>query len=81
MIHFTQKELVNDLIQLNCDMDLIQAICDALQAKHYDEAQYLLIHHKCRLLEHLHRSQANVDLIDFLLYKLKKERKAVEYET
>ena len=70
-----RQEWIKDLQQLHCEAALIRSIEQALALQHQEEVLHLLGICKQQLLLRLHRSQRQVDLIDFLLYQIRQEQK------
>lgn len=73
-----QTTNINDWIcnlhELNCSDEMISQIVNLVQANDMDRACELLRQHKRVLLDELHNSENKVDLLDFLLYQMKKAK-------
>ncbi len=65
-------EWIRSLRQLGCSEELTAQIARQLEACQLDKASELLRRHKIQLLNELHNSEQKVDLLDFLLYQIKK---------
>ncbi len=65
-------EWLSDLRELGCSDMLTDQIAELLCACRLDESIELLRKHKQTLLEELHCCEKKVDLLDFLLYQLRR---------
>ena len=68
------KDWIRDLHELGCGDEVTMQIVNLVQANDMDRAAELLRQHKRILLDELHNSENKVDLLDFLLYQLKKAK-------
>lgn len=66
---------IRNLRELGCSDEVTMQIVNLVQANDMDRATELLRRHKRVLLDELHTSENKVDLLDFLLYQLKKTKK------
>lgn len=65
--------LIQNLRDSGCDEKTIKAVTDNFSAKNYKGGVKLLEAHRRALLDELHREQKQIDCLDFLVYKMKKE--------
>lgn len=66
---------VRNLHELGCSEEITMQIVNYVQVNDMNGVTELLRRHKKILLEELHNSENKVDLLDFLLYQLKKAKK------
>lgn len=64
-----------NLQELECSDEMTMQIVDFVQNNDVNKAAELLRRHKRVLLDELHNAENKVDLLDFLLYQLKKQKK------
>ncbi|MBD5544539.1 MAG: hypothetical protein HDR01_09930 [Lachnospiraceae bacterium] len=69
------NEWIRHLHELGCNDEMTMQIVNLVQANDIDRVTELLRQHKRVLLDELHDSENKVDLLDFLLYQLKKAKK------
>lgn len=69
------NDWLRSLHELGCSDEMAIQIVKLVQANDMDNATELLRRHKRFLLEELHNSENKIDLLDFLLYQLKKAKK------
>lgn len=63
---------IRNLHVLGCSEETTMRIVSLVQANDMERATELLRRHKSALLDELHDSENKVDILDFLLYQLKK---------
>lgn len=63
-----------NLQELECSDEMTMQIVDFVQNNDANKAAELLRRHKRVLLKELHNAENKVDLLDFLLYQLKKQK-------
>lgn len=68
------NDWIQNLHELGCSNEMTMQIVNLVQANDMDRATELLRRHKRVLLDELHNSENKVDLLDFLLYQLKKAK-------
>lgn len=69
------NDWIRNLYELGCNNEMTMQIVKLVQANDMDKATELLWRYKKVLLDELHNSENKVDLLDFLLYQLKKAKK------
>ena len=67
------EDWTRDLRRLGCGPELTARILQAIERQDPQSAAALLRQRRQDLLEELHRAGDRVDLLDFLLYTLKRE--------
>ncbi|MCM1185135.1 MAG: hypothetical protein NC251_02375 [Lachnoclostridium sp.] len=68
------NDWMHSLHELGFNDEITMQIVNLVQADDAEQAEELLRRQKKGLLEELHNSENKVDLLDFLIYQLKKER-------
>lgn len=66
------------LIELGCGDRLTEQIMEQLQTRDNGHAVMLLRRYRCTLLENLHTAERKVDLLDYLLYQLKRKNERMD---
>ncbi|NDO45414.1 hypothetical protein [Clostridium sp. MD294] len=66
--------LYQNLIDANCDDIMIEKCMKFAQEGKKAEMLSLLLQHRTSLLNMLHKRHNNIDCIDYLIYKIKKEQ-------
>ena len=69
------NDWIRNLHELGCNDEMTMQIVNLVQANDMERVTELLRRHKKVLLDELHDSENKVDLLDFLLYQLKKAKK------
>ena len=69
-----KNDWIRSLHELGFNDEITMRIVNLVQADDAEQAAELLRRQKKGLLEELHNSENKVDLLDFLIYQLKKER-------
>ena len=69
----TIQDLIHNLTDSGCDKETIDRICALCQAGNTEDAILCLRAFRCGLMDELHRSQARVDFLDYLVHQLQKE--------
>lgn len=69
------NDWIYNLHELGCNDEMTMQIVNLVQANDMDRVTELLRRYKRVLLDELHDSENKVDLLDFLLYQLKKAKK------
>lgn len=69
----SSKELIRNLQDSGCDEETITRVCGLCQAGYTEDAIRSLRAFRGGLMEELHKSQAKVDCLDYLVHKLQKE--------
>lgn len=74
---FDEKEnLIQLLGNVGCRADDIAVIQKFIREDDFCAANRLLRRHRAELLENLHKSQAQIDCLDFIVYQMEKCKKA-----
>ena len=68
------NDWIRNLNELGCSNEMTIEIANFVKTNNMDDAAKLLRQHKRLLLDELHKSENKVDLLDFLLYQLKKAK-------
>lgn len=69
------NDWIRNLHELGCSEEMTMQIVNLVQADDRNRATELLWRHKRVLLDELHNWENKVDLLDFLLYQLRKTKK------
>ena len=67
------QDLIQNLTDSGCDAQTINRICALCQAGYTEDAIRSLRVFRCGLMDELHKSQARVDCLDYLVNQLQKE--------
>ena len=70
---YGEESIIRNLKDSGCSNATIEAFVASLRTKKYSEGMKLLAAHRRTLLEELHREQKQIDCLDYLVYKIKKE--------
>ena len=68
------NDWIRNLHELGCSDEMTMQIVNLVQANDMNRATELLRQYKRVLLDELHNSENKVDLLDFLLYQLRKAK-------
>ena len=68
-----EQTLIQNLADSGCDAETSARICRLYRAGYVDDAIRSLRCFRCVLMDELHRSQARVDCLDYLVHRLQKE--------
>ena len=68
------NDWIRNLHELGCSDEMTMQIVDLVKANDMNRATELLRQYKRVLLDELHNSENKVDLLDFLLYQLRKAK-------
>lgn len=71
---YREESIVRNLRDSGCGEDIIEAFIDNLHKEKYSEGLKLLTAHRHTLLDELHKEQKRIDCLDYLVYKMKKEK-------
>lgn len=72
--HEKAKRIYRNLLDAGCDDSLISTCMELLKAGKCDEMLAVLARHRKTLLDAVHREQKQIDCLDFLIYKIQKEK-------
>lgn len=70
----TKGILRQNLIDAGCGQELVQKCMDLAQGKKVAEIQRILAGHRRTLLDTVHAEQKKIDCLDYLVYKMDKDR-------
>lgn len=70
---YREETIIQNLRDSGCGNEIIESFVADLRTKKYSEGMKLLAAHRRRLLEELHREQKQIDCLDYLVYRIKKE--------
>lgn len=68
-----EEIIMRNLIDAGCQSETAEEIMNNFREDKISEGLKLLAAHRRRLLEELHREQKQIDCLDYLVYKMKKE--------
>lgn len=68
-----EDAIVQNLIDAGCGSETVAAIMEDFRAEKISEGLKLLAAHRRLLLDNLHKEQKQIDCLDYLVYKMKKE--------
>ena len=71
---FRENDWICNLHELDCSDEMIMQVISLVKNHDMEKAAELLRRHKRILLDQLHHSENRVDLLDFLLYQLRKAK-------
>lgn len=67
--------LKQNLEDIGCREEMTEECMELAHEERWTEISQLLMQHKRKLLETLHRNQSQIDCLDYLVYKIHKEHK------
>lgn len=65
--------LKQNLQDAGCEKEIIDQCMELARQDRWCEIPHLLGKHKSQLLETMHKSQSQIDCLDYLFYKIEKE--------
>ena len=68
-----REALLQNLKDAGCSQDIIARFMTCQDAGKRKDSLQVLASHRATLLDELHASQARLDCLDYLIYKLRKE--------
>ncbi len=68
-------DLIQNLKDADCNQKTIEEVCRLYDSGQIQEAVKTLRKHRCSLMESLHESQEKVDCLDFLVWRMEKEKR------
>lgn len=68
-----EESIMRNLIDAGCQTETAAAIMENFRENKIAEGLKLLAAHRRLLLDNLHREQKQIDCLDYLVYKMKKE--------
>lgn len=69
----SHEAILQNLKDAGCDPDIIARFMTCQDAGKTKDSLRVLASHRASLLDELHASQAKLDCLDYLIYKLRKE--------
>ena len=72
--HDTHGMIFQNLVDAGCDGNTTEQCMKCLSERNYAKMISLLSQHRKTLLDTYHRSQKQIDCLDYLIYKIKKEK-------
>ena len=69
----TREALLQNLKDAGCDPDIIARFMTCQDAGRTKDSLRVLASHRAVLLDEVHASQARLDCLDYLIYKLRKD--------
>jgi hypothetical protein len=73
LINYAETDVVRNLEDAGCNADIITTFIDYMREGKTVESVRLLKQHRQCLLDVLHKDQKQIDCLDYLIYKIKKE--------
>ena len=70
---YKEESIIQNLKDSGCGAETIEAFVKDLRKEKYSEGLKLLAAHRRTLLDKLHKEQKQIDCLDCLVYKMKKE--------
>ena len=74
MISEYERSIIRNLRDSGCGEDTIKAFVEDFRGEKFSEGLKLLEAHRRILLDELHKEQKRIDCLDYLVYKIKKEK-------
>lgn len=71
--HDTYGMIFQNLVDAGCDGNTTEQCMKYISERNYSKMLSLLSQHRKTLLDTFHRSQKQIDCLDYLIYKIKKE--------
>lgn len=68
-----KDSILQNLKDAGCDKEVIDKFFKLTDSNQTDTALKLLTKHKSQLLDNLHKSQKQIDCLDFLIFNIKQE--------
>jgi hypothetical protein len=68
-----KENLIENLYDSGCDKELIDEFFSLLEQNKFEKIYELLRKHREALLETIHKNQKEIDILDYLIFNLKKE--------
>ena len=68
-------DLIQNLKDADCKQKTIEEVCQLYDSGQIQDAVKTLRKHRCSLMESLHESQEKVDCLDFLVWRMEKEKR------
>ncbi len=68
-----ENRIIQNLKDAGCDNDTITAFVEDVRKQNITQGLQLLSIHRQTLLDNLHKEQKQIDCLDYLIYKIKKQ--------
>jgi len=68
-----ENRIIQNLKDAGCDNDTITAFVEDVRKQNITQGLQLLSVHRQTLLDNLHKEQKQIDCLDYLIYKIKKQ--------
>lgn len=68
-----ENRIIQNLKDAGCDNDTITAFVEDVRKQNITQGLQLLSIHRQTLLDNLHTEQKQIDCLDYLIYKIKKQ--------
>ncbi len=68
-----ENRIIQNLKDAGCDNDTITAFVEDVRKQNITQGLQLLSMHRQTLLDNLHKEQKQIDCLDYLIYKIKKQ--------
>ena len=68
-----ENRIIQNLKDAGCDNDTITAFVEDVRKQNITQGLRLLSIHRQTLLDNLHKEQKQIDCLDYLIYKIKKQ--------
>lgn len=68
-----ENRIIQNLKDAGCDNDTIAAFVEDVRKQNITRGLQLLAIHRRTLLDNLHKEQKQIDCLDYLIYKIKKQ--------
>jgi len=72
-----ENHIIQNLKDAGCDRDTITAFVEDVRKQNIIQGLQLLAIHRRTLLDNLHKGQKQIDCLDYLIYKIKKENRNI----
>ncbi|MDE7156702.1 MAG: hypothetical protein K2O02_01870 [Lachnospiraceae bacterium] len=69
-----EDAIIQNLKDAGCSREIISSFMEDIRDDRTEEGMKLLTVHRRRLLDELHKEQKKIDCLDYLIYKMKKQK-------
>lgn len=69
-----EDAIIQNLKDAGCSREIISSFMEDIREDRTEEGMKLLTVHRRRLLDELHKEQKKIDCLDYLIYKMKKQK-------
>ena len=70
-----ENVIIQNLKDAGCSQETIMSFVENISENRVEEGLGILALHRRSLLDELHREQKQIDCLDYLVYKMKKEKR------